>query len=175
MSKMIPYPESYFSKFVPVRDEFLVALEREAQQEGIPSVGPVVGELLYILSRATGARTILELGTANGYSTIYLARACQSAKGRVITVDWDQDMAIRAKTNLEKCGLAHLAEIMVGDAIDLMASMDGPFDLIFMDIDKEYYADALPHCLRLLRIGGLLITDNVGFQSADTFNREIFW
>jgi len=98
MSKMIPYPESYFSKFVPVRDEFLVALEREAEQEGIPSVGPVVGELLYILSRATGARTILELGTANGYSTIYLARACQSAKGRVITVDWDQDMAIRAKT-----------------------------------------------------------------------------
>ena len=52
--------------------------------------------------------------------------------------------------------------------------MDDPFDLIFMDIDKESYASALPHCLRLLRIGGLLITDNVGFQSADTFNREIF-
>ncbi len=152
-----------------------MALEREAQQEGIPIVGPVVGELLYILSRATGTRTILELGTAKGYSTIYLARACQSVKGRVITVDCDRDMAVRAKTNLEKCGLAHLVEIRIGDAIDLMPSMDGPFDLIFMDIDKEYYASALPHCLRLLRIGGLLIPDNVGFQSADTFNREIFW
>ena len=91
MSKMIPNPEAYFRQLVPTRDALLMALEQEAEEEGIPIVGPVVGALLFILTRATQARQILELGTATGYSTIHLARACEALEGRVVTLERDAD------------------------------------------------------------------------------------
>ncbi len=174
MSQMMPHLESYFRGFVPRRDELLLELEQEAQTEGIPIVGPVVGELLFILARATGAVNLLELGTATGYSAIHLARGCLPALGRVTTLELDESMAARARTNFVRAGLARQIEVRVGEALKLMAAMTGPFDLIFMDIDKESYLPALPHCRRLLKIGGLLFTDNVGFAGADPFNREIF-
>ncbi len=174
MNKMTSEPKAYFRRFVPHRDSLLNALEEEAREERIPIVGPLVGELLYVIARAMGARKVLELGTATGYSTIYLARACETAEGRVVTVEWDREMAQRAKKNLERAGITGLVEIVVGDALKVMATMKGPFDLIFMDVDKEYYLDALAHCYRLLRVGGLLFTDNVGFRLSDAFNRELF-
>jgi predicted O-methyltransferase YrrM len=174
MNRMMPHLESYFRGFAPRRDELLLELEQEAKDEGIPIVGPVVGELLFILTRITGAVNVLELGTATGYSTIYLARGCQPALGRVISLEWEESMAARARDNFIKAGLARQIEVRVGEALELMAGMTGPFDLIFMDIDKESYLPALPHCRRLLKPGGLLFTDNTGFAGADGFNREIF-
>ena len=174
MSQMIPDPESYFRGFVPRRDPLLLELAREAQAEGIPIVGPVVGELLFILARVTGAVNILELGTATGYSGLHLARGCQPAGGRVVTLEWDEALAARARGNFARAGLSDRIEVRVGDALTLMAAMTGPFDLIFMDIDKEAYLPALPHCRRLLKPGGLLFTDNVGFAGAAGFNRELF-
>lgn len=174
MSQMIPDPESYFRGFVPRRDPLLLELAGEAQAEGIPIVGPVVGELLFILARVTGAVNILELGAATGYSTLHLARGCQPAGGRVVTLEWDAAMAARARANFARAGLADHIEVRVGDALTLMAAMTGPVDLIFMDIDKEFYLPALPHCRRLLKPGGLLFTDNVGFAEAAAFNRELF-
>lgn len=174
MSQMMPHLESYFRGFVPRRDELLLELEREAQTEGIPIVGPLVGELLFILARLSGAVNILELGTATGYSTIHLARGCRPALGQVITLEWDESMAARARDNFVRAGLARHIEVRVGEALQLMAGMTEPFDFIFMDIDKESYLPALPHCHRLLKQGGLLFTDNVGFAGADSFNREIF-
>jgi caffeoyl-CoA O-methyltransferase len=174
MSPMLPDLEGYFRSFIPRQDPLLLELEREAQEEGIPIVGPVVGELLFILARATAAAHILELGTATGYSTIYLARACAPQKGRVLTLEMDPDLARRARSNFAKAGLADRIEVSVGQALDLLPTMSGPFDLMFMDIDKESYRAALPFCYHLLKVGGLLITDNVGFAGADGFNREIF-
>jgi caffeoyl-CoA O-methyltransferase len=171
---MIADPEQYFRNFIPDRDEILLELEREAQTEGIPIVGPLVGELLFILARATQAKAILELGTATGYSAIYLARGCEPVNGRVVTLEWDGRMAARARTNFAKAGLTERIEVRVGDAQALMAQMTGPFDLIFLDIDKEGYLPALAHCHRLLRVGGLLVADNVGFTGADPFNRKVF-
>jgi predicted O-methyltransferase YrrM len=171
---MIPNPEEYFRQIVPTRDALLMALEEEAEQEGIPIVGPVVGELLFVLARATQARLILELGTATGYSAIYLARACEAFKGRVVTLERNAEMASRARANVEKAGLKDRVEIMVGDAFEVMTKMRDPFDFAFLDIDKESYAEALSHCERLLRPGGLLVADNVAFQGADEFNREVF-
>ena len=171
---MIPDPEAYFREFIPPRDAFLKSLEKEAEKEGIPIVGPVVGELLYIIARAMGARMILELGTATGYSAIYLARACALTRGHLVTLEWDQEMAQRARKNFEKIGADEIVEVVTGDALKKISSMNGPFDLVFLALDKEYYADALPHCHRLLRVGGLLFADNVGFKGADPFNREIF-
>lgn len=171
---MIPDLENYFRGFLPPRDELLTVLEQEAVFERIPIVGPVVGELLYILARAVQAKNILELGTATGYSTIYLARGCQAEGGRVITLEWDNIMAARARSNFAKAKVADRIEVRVGDALKLMAEMTESFDFIFMDIDKEGYLPALPLCHRLLKTGGLLVTDNVGFAGAVDFNREIF-
>jgi len=173
MSRMIPKLEEYFRKFVPTRDATLLAIEEEARQEGIPIIGPVVGELLYILASAIQPKHVLELGTATGYSAIYLARACEGSGGLLVTVERDKGMVARAQANFEKAGIQQRVEIRVEDAIEEMARMKGPFDLIFVDIDKESYADALPHCHRLLRSGGVLVADNVGFQGAEDFNRDV--
>jgi len=173
MSLMIPDPENYFRGFIPPRDALLLELEEEAAREALPIVGPVVGELLYILARISGAKNILELGTASGYSAIYLARALAPG-GKVITLELSEDMARRAKANFARAGLTDRVEVRRGQALDLMAAMTETFDLIFLDIDKESYLPALAHCRRLLKKGGLLVADNVAFAGAADFNREIF-
>ncbi len=174
MSAMIPDLETQFRGFVPPRDELLLALEEEARQEHIPIVGPLVGELLFILARATQARRILELGTAAGYSAIYLARGSEPHQGKVVTLEADGGMAIRARKNISRAGLSERIEVREGEALLLMENMADSFDLVFLDIDKESYLAALTHCQRLLRVGGLLVADNVGFTAAQDFNREIF-
>jgi caffeoyl-CoA O-methyltransferase len=174
MSPMIPDMDGYFRTLVPQTDALLLELEAEAARESIPIVGPVVGELLFVLARATGAARLLELGTATGYSGIFLGRACAGISGRVISLEHDEAMAARARANLNRAGLSQVVEVRVGEALKLMAEMTGPFDLIFLDIDKESYRPALAQAQRLLRLGGLLVADNVGFSGAADFNHEIF-
>ena len=173
MSKIVDQPERYFRQLTPNRDELLVELEAEAERESIPISGPVVGELLYILAGAVKARRILELGTATGYSAIYLAKACEMFDGCVVTLENDSAMAGRAQRNLQKAGIAHLVDIRVKDALDAISQMEEMFDYIFMDIEKQDYIKALPDCERLLVKGGLLVADNVGFADADAFNRAM--
>jgi caffeoyl-CoA O-methyltransferase len=170
---MIPDLETYFRGFLPPRAELLLSLEEEAERERIPIVGPVVGELLFILARAAGARFILELGTATGYSTIFLAQALEPEPGQVVTLEADPAMAQRARKNMAAAGLEDRVEVKIGDAQALMATMQGPFDLIFLDIDKEGYLPALAGCQRLLRLGGLLVVDNTAFQGAADFNQAL--
>lgn len=174
MSRIVDEPEAYFSQFTRKDDPLLQELELEAETEHIPIVGPVVGELLFILSRASGARSILELGTATGYSAIFLARACALNAGVLTTLEHEPAFAARARKNLERAGLASRTNVLCGDAFAELPRMKGEFDLIFMDIDKGDYARALPQCHRLLRPGGLLVADNVAFPDADPFNRAIF-
>jgi caffeoyl-CoA O-methyltransferase len=174
MSDLVENPERYFRRFVPERSPLLKGLEAEARGEDIPIVGPVVGELLFILARIVGAGKILELGTATGYSAIFLAGAFQTPQGRLTTLESDPEMAERARENFRRAGLDSQIDIRVGDAFEEMEKIAPPFDMIFMDIDKEDYGGALPHCRRLLRKGGLLVADNVGFKEADPFNRLIF-
>ena len=173
MSKMIDRPEDYFKRLIPERDELLLELEAEAERENIPIVGPVVGELLFILVAAIKARNILEIGTATGYSAIYLARGCEPADGRVITLEFDSSMAANARQNFAKAGMEKQIEVLEGDALITMSGLEEEFDLIFIDIEKKDYARALPDCGRLLRKGGLLVADNVAFKDADEFNRMI--
>jgi predicted O-methyltransferase YrrM len=174
MSRIVDEPEAYFSQFTRKDDPLLQELELEAETEHIPIVGPVVGELLFILSRTSGARSILELGTATGYSAIFLARACALNAGVLTTLEHEPAFAARARKNLERAGLASRTNVLCGDAFAELPRMKGEFDLIFMDIDKGDYARALPQCRRLLRPGGLLVADNVAFPDADPFNRAIF-
>ncbi len=173
MSDIVGNPEEYFGQFVPERDPLLLGLEKEARQEDIPIIGPVVGELLYVLVRATRSRRILELGTATGYSAIFLARACQIDNGTILTLENDRAMASRARENIQSAGLENYIEVRLGDALAEISALDEYFDFIFIDIEKEDYIRALPHIERLLKKGGLLVADNVGFKDADAFNRGI--
>lgn len=171
---MINDPETYFRQWRRQDDPLLLELEAEAEAEHIPIVGPLVGELLFVLARAIGARSILELGAATGYSAIFLARACALNVGGLISVEFDPAFADRARKNLARAGLSDRAHIVCDDAFAYMRRLEGPFDLVFMDIDKADYAAALPECYRLLRPGGLLIADNTAFSDADPFNQTIF-
>ena len=128
-----------------------------------PIVGPAEGSLLYILARAVGARRILELGTAIGYSGTWLARALSDG-GELVTVERDPATADIARKHFVAAGMADQVRIEVGEARQVLPRLRGPFDLVFNDIDKAQYLEVQPHCLRLLRVGGLLVTDNVLWQ-----------
>ncbi len=173
MSKIVDDPENYFRNLIPPRDELMMELEKQAEKESIPIIGPVLGELLYILVFTTKAKKILELGTATGYSAIYLARACEAANGLVTTIENNPNMAEQADQNFQQAGVSDLIDIRVGDASDLISRLQGDFDFIFLDIEKQDYIKLLPDCHRLLIQGGLLVADNVGFKDADEFNRAI--
>jgi predicted O-methyltransferase YrrM len=138
------------------------ALARAAAA-GLPAhdVAPNQGKLLHLLARLQGARTILELGTLAGYSTIWLARAVPADGGRVVTLEANPDYAAVARENLAAAGVADRVEVVVGDAIDTLATLDGPFDVVFLDADKQRNPEYLEHALRLTRPGSLIIADNV--------------
>jgi predicted O-methyltransferase YrrM len=174
MSRIVDQPEAYFSRFRKSDDPLLLELEAEAATEPVPIVGPVVGQMLYVLARAIHARSVLELGTATGYSTIFLARACAATGGGLTTLEIDPAMAARARRNLDRSGAGGCVEVVCGDVLGRLPGMRGPFDLIFMDIEKSDYARVLPECGRLLRPAGLLVADNVAFPEADAFNRAVF-
>lgn len=174
MSVMIAHPNTYFSQWIPDRTELLMVLEEEAEQQGIPIVGPVVGTLLYLLANIKGARNIVELGTATGYSAIFMGKACRSNNGRLTTFEADPEMAARAAHNIEKADLDQWVRVRYEDALEGLRRLEQPADMIFMDIEKEDYALALPLCKENLGEKGLLVADNTGFQDAHAFNRVIF-
>ncbi len=173
MSGMISEPEAYFRQFIPERDNFLKELEAEAKDQDIPIIGPLVAKLLYVLARATNAVSILELGTATGYSGIYLARAAAENGGRLVTIEWSTEMAERARKNFQKAGVLDVVDIMIGDAQAIIETLKGPFDFVFLDIDKEFYVKILPCLYDVMKKRGLLVADNVGFKDADAFNHAI--
>ena len=141
----------------------LAALEAEGLRDGWPIVGRVEGSLLHILASAIGAHRILELGTAIGYSGTWLARALPP-DGTLVTVEGNPDTAKIAAKNFERLGVADRVTLLVGRADDVLEDLTGPFDLIFNDIDKDGYPAVLEPSVERLRVGGLLVTDNVLWQ-----------
>src|SRR5467141_3749665 len=151
--------ERYIYSILPARDAALAEMERYARRRDIPIVGPAVGRLLALLVEISGAKRIFEMGSAIGYSTIWLARAA-GPKGKVIYTDGDPEKARRAKDYFRRAGIAKRIEVRVGDALELLKKSPGKFDLIFNDVDKQQYPAALRVALPKLRRGGLFITDN---------------
>ncbi len=147
-------------------DAALDAALRASSEAGLPSihVAPNQGKLLHLLARVRGARTILEIGTLGGYSTIWLARALPPG-GRLITLEADPRHAQVARANIARAGLSEVVELREGRALDtlprLAAEARGPFDLIFIDADKEHIPDYFTWALQLARPGSLIIVDNV--------------
>jgi predicted O-methyltransferase YrrM len=152
--------EGYLASLNFASDAALDAIRAEGVADQLPIIDAEVGALLSVLVRAVGARRILEIGTAIGYSGSWLARALEPG-GLLLTIEFDAARADRARHNFERTGVADRANVMVGDAARLVHKVAGPFDLIFNDGDKAQYEPLLDRLVTLLRPGGLLVTDNV--------------
>ena len=161
MGQIVPDPiERYLSVLNRAGDELLDEIARKGADAGLPLIDKEVGTLLQLLATAIGARRILEIGTAIGYSGIWLAKALPD-DGMLITMEMNEDRARTARSNFATAGVAERVSIVGGDAQRMMAKVAGPFDLIFQDGDKRLYVPLLEPLVARLRPGGLLVTDNV--------------
>lgn len=152
--------DDYLYSMLPARDATLTEMETEAAKREIPIVGPAVGRFLYQLAITIGARSVFELGSAIGYSTIWWARAVGEA-GQVIYTDGDPKKADEARRNFDRAGVNKQVSIKVGDALEILSEQKQQFDIIFNDVDKEDYPRVFRIAVARLRPGGLFVTDNV--------------
>jgi len=152
--------EEYLADLLPKRDAVISEMERYAQKHDVPIIGPVVARMIYLVTQISGAKRIFEMGSAIGYSTIWLARAA-GTEAEVYYTDGDPANAARARGYFKRAGVENSIQIMTGDAVNLIDQVPGEFDLIFIDVDKHQYPEALRKAVPRLRSGGLLLTDNV--------------
>jgi caffeoyl-CoA O-methyltransferase len=157
--------DSYVEELFVPPDPALEDTLRRSREAGLPEiqVSPNEGVLLRLLAEIAGARRILEIGTLGGYSTIHLARALPE-DGSLVSLEVDERYAEVARENIWGAGIGERVEVRVGDARELLARMveegEGPFDLVFIDADKESYPEYLEWALRLSRPGSLILGDN---------------
>ncbi len=160
-----PVVQQYLDSLVPPRPEEMVRMEEYARRERFPIIGPSAGFFCYQIARMIGARRIFELGSGYGYSTAWFARAVRENGGGVVHhVVWDEELSAMARRHLSALGYDGLIEYSVGEAVETLRGTEGPFDLIFNDIDKEGYPDAFPVIDGKLRRGGVLLVDNMLFH-----------
>lgn len=141
-------------------DPVIEEIRAEGLAAGLPLVEPETGRLLRSLVIALNARAALEIGTAIGYSALWLAQALPPG-GRLISLEIDPARAAIARKNIARAGLSETVSVIVGDADRFVHKVSGPFDLIFQDGDKRLYEPLLVTLIALLRPGGVLVTDNV--------------
>jgi predicted O-methyltransferase YrrM len=125
------------------------------------NITPETGRLLWVLVRLARATRLLEIGTSNGFSTIWLADAARATGGRVVTLEANPDKIASARENLSRAGLADRVDIRAGRAIETLAELAGPFDVVFLDADRPSYLLYLDAVLPKLAVGGVLVADNV--------------
>jgi len=154
-----PNIEQYMHDLLPPRDEVLAEIEAYAAEHKVPIVGPAVARFLACLVMMTKAKRIFELGSAIGYSTIWLARAA-GPDAEVHYSDGSPANAQRARSYFDRAGVASRIQVHVGDALTALASVSGSFDLIFNDVDKDGYPAVLQTVPDRIKTGGLFITDN---------------
>ena len=157
--------DAYVEDLFAPPDGALEAALRDSSEAGLPeiNVSPNEGRLLQLFAAMVGARRILEIGTLGGYSAIHFARALPD-DGALISLEISERHAEVARANIERAGLSEKVEVRVGDAHELLAALvendEGPFDLVFIDADKEGYPEYLEWTMRLVREGSLVLADN---------------
>lgn len=170
--------DDYIGRTLIPADQVLDDAQAASADAGLPpiAVSPAQGKLLHLLARIHGARSILEIGTLGGYSTIWLARALPP-DGRIVTLEADPKHAEVASNNLDAAGFGEVVEVRVGKALDTLPSVEGPFDLVFIDADKPNNPEYFQWALRLSRPGSVIIVDNVvrdgAIADADNANPAI--
>jgi caffeoyl-CoA O-methyltransferase len=181
-----PDVDEYLYTLLPPRDEVLAEMEAEATKHKIPIVGPVVASFFKQLVMMTGAKTVFEMGSAIGYSTIWWARAVGEG-GRVHYTDGDSKNAEKARRYFQRAGVADRIKIHTGDAIELLSEQKEAFDIVFNDIDKDDYPRVLRMVPPRIKKGGLFVTDNTLWsgrvvekdpdattKAIQEFNRELY-
>ncbi|MFT4258856.1 O-methyltransferase [Microbacterium sp.] len=155
--------DAYLADTLVGHDGALEAALEAQRAAGMPEieVAPVAGKLLDLLVRASGARRVLEIGTLGGYSTIWLARAV-GEDGHVVTVEAEAGNAAVARASIDAAGVGERVEIRIGRAVDVLPTLVGGFDLVFIDADKESNTIYLDWAARLGRSGTLVVLDNIG-------------
>ena len=143
------------------KNEFLKELEELALKEYIHIIQPEVVQLIKVIFKTAKVKSVLEIGTAIGYSAINFA---YFTEGRITTIERSAEMAAAARKNIEKCGMAEHIEVVEGEALEILKNIEQPYDCIFLDAAKGQYINFLPECLRILKPGGLLISDNVLYR-----------
>jgi predicted O-methyltransferase YrrM len=155
--------DAFLDSTVVGDDPVLAAALQASDAAGLPqiAVSAQQGKFLCLLAGAIQARRVLEIGTLGGFSTIWLARGA-GPQGRVVTLEYEPKHAEVARANLQRAGLADRVEVVVGAALDTLPTLTGgPFDLVFIDADKENYAAYLEWAVRLARTGSVIVLDNV--------------
>lgn len=149
----------YLERMLLPRDELMREMEALAARDGIPISDPEVGRLLEVLARAIGARRILEVGTAIGYGALWMARGAPAAE--IVALDRDADRLAQARDFLQRAGVSERVRLIEGEALESLSRLDGEFDLIYIDADKQGYRRYLDLGLQRLRVGGLIVADNL--------------
>jgi caffeoyl-CoA O-methyltransferase len=170
--------QDYLASLVPPREPEMQRMEDYGSRTNFPIIGPAAGYMCYLISRLIGAQAVFEMGSGYGYSTAWFAKAVTENGGGVVHhVVWDQKLSDMAAEHLAKLGYTGVIQYHVGEAVARLNEVDGPFDIIFCDIEKKDYPAALPVIKSKLRPAGVLIIDNIiwhgrvfdqGDTSADT-------
>ena len=162
MDILAPELTEYLENLVPPRSREMQKMEAYAAKHNFPIIGPVCGHLLYQIARSLKAKRVFELGSGYGYSTAWFAQAVkENGGGEVHHVVWEERLSNMAREHLKALGYDGLIKYTMGEAIQTLQAAKGPFDIIFMDINKEDYVKALPTIYEKLRVDGLLIVDNI--------------
>ena len=151
--------ENYLYAILPERDPVLQEMERQAKERNIPIVGPAVGRLFHQYARLLNAKTVFEMGSAVGSSTIWWAKAVGEG-GKVHYTDGSRKNADEARGYIERAAVADRIQIHIGDALELLSEQKEQFDILFCDIDKQAYPQAARMAPEKVRKGGLFIADN---------------
>ena len=154
--------DDYFEAALIGHDPALEAAREANQKAGLPdiAVAPNQGKLLHLMARMIGARRVLEVGTLGGYSAIWLARALPPG-GELITLEYNPKHADVARANIANAGLSDRVKVITGAALDTLPTLSGPFDLSFIDADKQSNADYFRWALKFSRRGSVIVVDNV--------------
>jgi predicted O-methyltransferase YrrM len=164
MTTLLSYTrvQEFLTSLVPPRPAEMVAMEQYAEQTNFPIIGPAAGYACYQVARMIGARRVFEMGSGYGYSTAWFAKAVQeNGGGTVHHVVWDGKLSQMAVGHLSRLGYGALIQYHVAEAVETLRAADGPFDLIFNDIEKVDYPASLPVIKEKMRPGGALIVDNI--------------
>lgn len=177
--------ENYLGRLYGTRHEVLERMEAEAREKNFPIVGPLVGKLLYQLAKMIDARRVFEMGSGYGYSAFWWALALGG--GEIHCTEGKESNREKGEAYLRQAGLLHRVKYHVGDAMEIIDRVDGMFDIVFIDLDKQSYPAALEKAAARIKVGGLLVADNVlwsgkvvekkgdaSTEAIKEFNRNLF-
>lgn len=157
------YVENYIRGLIRRDDAALLEMEEYASANHVPIIQKEAGQLLETLVNITKPLRILELGTAIGYSSILMSRYA-GLKAEITTVERSPEMVAIARSNIKKYGYDNRIDVLEGDCLEILEKLEGGYDFIFMDAGKSHYSDFFPHCARLLKENGVIVSDNVLFR-----------